>query len=162
MGHCHRESRIPIVTEYLLVHVAKEGPYKHRFLWRVNQFYPWRCTYPLYRRCLQIILVTPPPQSQLMMMITFITLNSSLVPLITGLCSSNPYRFEFSVFRPHLLLFFCRKGKYVTEQIQAAQGLIPPPCIYIHMCTLYTCTNTDMPRFSPSGSLLSTGFNSNF
>jgi len=33
------------------------------------------------------------------MMIAFITFNSSLVPLIEGLCSSNPWDFEFSGFR---------------------------------------------------------------
>jgi len=32
-------------------------------------------------------------------MIAFITFNSSLVPLIEGLCSSNPWEFEFSGFR---------------------------------------------------------------
>ena len=31
-----------------------------------------------------------------MMMIAFITLNSSLVPLIKGLCISNIWKFEFS------------------------------------------------------------------
>jgi len=30
----------------------------------------------------------------LMMMIVFMTFNSSLVPLIEGLCSSNPWEFE--------------------------------------------------------------------
>ena len=34
-----------------------------------------------------------------MMMIAFITFNGSLVPLIEGLCSSNPWEFEFSGFR---------------------------------------------------------------
>ena len=33
-----------------------------------------------------------------MMMIVFITFNSSLVPLFKGLCSSNPWEFEFSGF----------------------------------------------------------------
>jgi len=32
------------------------------------------------------------------LMIAFITWNSNLVPLLVGLCSSNPCRFEFSVF----------------------------------------------------------------
>ena len=32
------------------------------------------------------------------LMIAFITCNSSLVPLLEGLCNSNPYRFESSVF----------------------------------------------------------------
>ena len=35
----------------------------------------------------------------LMMMIAFITFNSSLVPLIEDLCSSNPREFEFWGFR---------------------------------------------------------------
>jgi len=33
------------------------------------------------------------------MMVAFIALICSLVPLIKGLCSSNPYGFEFSVLR---------------------------------------------------------------
>jgi len=33
-----------------------------------------------------------------LLMIAFITWNSDLVPLLNGLCSSNPFRFEFSVF----------------------------------------------------------------
>jgi len=33
------------------------------------------------------------------LMIAFITCNSNLVPLLEGLCSSNPCRFEFSIFR---------------------------------------------------------------
>ena len=36
---------------------------------------------------------------QVMMMIAFITFSSSLVPLIQGLCGSNPWEFEFSGFR---------------------------------------------------------------
>ena len=35
----------------------------------------------------------------MMMMIAFITFNSSLVPLNEGLCISNPWEFEFSGFR---------------------------------------------------------------
>ena len=34
-----------------------------------------------------------------MMMLAFITFNSSLVPLLEGLSSSNPWEFEFSDFR---------------------------------------------------------------
>ena len=33
------------------------------------------------------------------MVIAFITFNSSLVPLIESLCSSNPWKCEFSGFR---------------------------------------------------------------
>ena len=31
------------------------------------------------------------------------------------------------------------------------EDLIPPPSIYIYMCTLYKYTNTYMPRFNPFG-----------
>ena len=37
--------------------------------------------------------------NSMMMMIALISFNSSLVPLIEGLCSSNPWEFEFSGFR---------------------------------------------------------------
>ena len=45
------------------------------------------------------------------------------------------------------------KGRRVQDLIPPplVQDLIPPPSIYIHMCTLYTYTNTYMPRCSPSG-----------
>jgi len=41
-----------------------------------------------------------------MMMIAFITIKSSLVPLIEGLCAQIYFRFEISVVCSHLLLFF--------------------------------------------------------
>jgi len=47
--------------------------------------------------------------------------------------------------------FIFRKKKNVKEKTQLVQDLIPPPNIYVHMCTLYTYTNTYMPRFSLSG-----------
>jgi len=37
------------------------------------------------------------------------------------------------------------------KAINFVQDIIPPPIMYIHMCTLYTYTNTYMSRFSPSG-----------
>ena len=40
-----------------------------------------------------------------LMMIAFITFNSSLIPFIEGLYSSNPVGFEFLVLCFHLLLF---------------------------------------------------------
>jgi len=47
---------------------------------------------------------------RMMMMMTVCTINSSLVLPIEGLCSLNPYGFEFLVLRSHLLLFdFGRK-----------------------------------------------------
>jgi len=48
-----------------------------------------------------------------MMMITFITMNSGLVPLIEGLCARILYfRFEFiGGLRTHFLLFFFGRKK---------------------------------------------------
>jgi len=47
----------------------------------------------------------------LMMMIAFITIKSSLVPLIESLCAQIYFRFEISVICSHLLLFFFVKEK---------------------------------------------------
>ena len=87
-----------------------------------------------------------------MIMIAFITINSGLVPLIEGLCAQIYYlRFEIiGGLRSHLLLFFFER-KICSRKKQLVQDLIPPPSIYIHMCTFYTYTNTHMPRFGPSG-----------
>ena len=46
-----------------------------------------------------------------LMMIAFITIKSSLVPLIEGLCAQIYFRFEISVVCSHLLLFFLVKEK---------------------------------------------------
>jgi len=46
-----------------------------------------------------------------MMMIAFITIKSSLVPLIEGLCAQIYFRFEISVVCSHLPLFFFVKEK---------------------------------------------------
>jgi len=46
-----------------------------------------------------------------MMMIAFITIKSSLVPLIEGLCAQIYFRFEISVVCSHLVLFFFVKEK---------------------------------------------------
>ena len=46
-----------------------------------------------------------------MMMIAFITIKSSLVPLIEGLCAQMYFRFEILVVYSHLLLFFFVKEK---------------------------------------------------
>ena len=86
----------------------------------------------------------------MIMMIAFITINSSVVPLIEGLRAQiYLLRLRFSAFTSFTFLF--RKEKYVKEKKQLVQDLIPPPSICIHMCTLYTYTNTYMPRFSPIG-----------
>jgi len=47
--------------------------------------------------------------------------------------------------------FLFRKKNYVKETMHLVQDLIRPPSIYLHVCTLFTCMNTCMPRFSPSG-----------
>jgi hypothetical protein len=52
-----------------------------------------------------------PQKSSLLMMIAFITIKSSLVPLIEGLCAQIYLRFEISVVCSYLLLFFFVKGK---------------------------------------------------
>jgi len=51
-----------------------------------------------------------------MMMIAFITIKSSLVSLIEGLCAQIYFRFEISVVCSHLLLFFFVKEKYVKRK----------------------------------------------
>ena len=50
-------------------------------------------------------------EREMMMMIAFITIKSSLVPLIEGLCAQINFRFETSVVCSHLLLFFFVKEK---------------------------------------------------
>ena len=51
-----------------------------------------------------------------LMMIAFITIKSSLVPLIEGLCAQIYFRFEISVVCSHLLLFFLWKKKHVKRK----------------------------------------------
>ena len=84
-----------------------------------------------------------------MMMIAFITIKSGLVPLIGGLCAQIYLRFEIISGLQYLLLSFFGK-KSVLKKKAVSSRSIPPPSIYIHMCTLYTYTNIYMRRFSPS------------
>jgi len=89
--------------------------------------------------------------SNSMMMIVFITINSGLVPLIKGLCT-RIYYFRFEIIgglRSHFLLFFFKRNNVLKKK--AVCDLMLPPSIYIHMFTLYTYTNICMPRFSLSG-----------
>jgi len=58
-----------------------------------------------------IVLAFGTGQSWLLMMIAFITIKSSLVPLIEGLCAQIYFRFEISLVCSHLLLFFFVKEK---------------------------------------------------
>ena len=73
---------------------------------------------------------------------------SSLAPLIEGGCSSNSISIRVLGFKFTFFALLLRKKKYVQEKKQL---VIPPSRICIHMCTLYTYTNTYLPRFSPSG-----------
>ena len=75
-----------------------------------------------------------------MMMIAFITLH-----LIESPYSSNGYGFDFFTFSYFAFRF--RKEKYVRGKEQQVPDLNPPPSIY----TLYTYTNTYMPRLNPFG-----------
>jgi len=65
------------------------------------------------------------------------------------------FRFEIinSLRSHHLLLLSKEKIRWRNLEKRLVQDLIPPPSIYIHMpvCTLYTYTNTYMPRFIASG-----------
>jgi len=86
-------------------------------------------------------------------MISFIIIIRALVPLIEGLCAwILDFRFEIiGGLRSHLLLFFFGRKNILKKKAVSVQDLIPPPSMYIHMCTLYTYTNIYMSRFSPSG-----------
>ena len=76
-----------------------------------------------------------------------------LVPLLEGLCSLNPCVLELFILRSHLLLIFWGRKNMLKEKKQLVQNLIPPPGIYIYMCTLYTYTDIFILSFSPSGFL---------
>jgi len=86
-----------------------------------------------------------------MMIISFIAVKDGLVPWMEGVCSSNPYAFEFSVLRSHFLHFFFGRKNMLKEKKQLVQDLILPPSIYIHMCTSYKYMVICILRFSPSG-----------
>ena len=58
------------------------------------------------------------------LMIAFITCKSSLVPLLEGLCTSNPCRFEFSVF-----LSFCRNR---TDDLRINSPALWPTELVLH------------------------------
>ena len=74
-----------------------------------------------------------------MMMIAFITIKSSLVPLIEGLCAQIYFRFEISVVCSHFLFFFFVKEKtcYKKTKRQLVQTSTCSPA-YIHTCVLRT------------------------
>jgi len=91
--------------------------------------------------------------SPIMMMIAFITMNGGLVPLIEGLCTQIVIikDLRLSVVCVDIFCFSFSEEKVCQRKKQLVQDLISPPSICIHMCTLYTYTNTYMPRFSLSG-----------
>jgi len=66
------------------------------------------------------------------MMIAFITLESSLVPLMHDLCCSAQFHTNSSSWHhEHIFLLFF-PGKLLKENKQLVQELIPPPSINIH------------------------------
>ena len=58
------------------------------------------------------------------LMIAFITCKSSWVPLLEARCTSNPYRFEFSVF-----LSFCRNR---TDDLRISSPALWPTELVLH------------------------------
>ena len=92
-----------------------------KFYWAVVQVTPffrdahqiysrWRAYLVFFSRSLSCAQ-SRDQSAPVMMMIAFITLKSSLVPLIEGLCAQIYFRFEISVVCSHLLLFFFVKEK---------------------------------------------------
>ena len=90
-----------------------------------------------------------------MNIIAFIAINCGLVHLIEGLCAQMYYFWSEIIggLRSHLLLFYFERKNMLKKKLwkQLVQDLISPPSIYMYMCTLYTYTNTYMPKFSPFG-----------
>ena len=66
----------------------------------------WRLVGGVYSFSWILSCSTSRPGHTCMMMIAFITIKSSLVPLIEGLCAQIYFRFEISVVCSHLLLFY--------------------------------------------------------
>ena len=84
----------------------------------------------------------------------FNTINSGLVHLIQGRCAQILFEiwdYRWFVFTSFAFLFRKKLEKTYLKKKPLVQDRIPPPSIYIHMCTFYAYTNTCMPRFSPSG-----------
>jgi len=113
----------------------------------------------LEKACVSASHIQPRPCHQVhrtrsntaMLMIAFITLNYSLVPVIESLYSSNHCGFDFLVLRSHLLLFFFERKNLFMKKSSFPQDLIPPSSKYIHLCNMYIYTKTNIPSFSPSG-----------
>jgi len=58
------------------------------------------------------------------MTIAFITFKSSLVPLIEGLCSSNPWEFEFAGFRRNQAYDLCVARPHCSGTFADIQNVI--------------------------------------
>jgi len=81
------------------------------------------------------------------MIIAIITLDSSLVPLIDGLCSfkPNPFGFDFSFLHWHFSIFFLKNASpNFAFRPRFYQGLYPS--INVHMC-IVSYSNTYIPRW---------------
>ena len=77
-------------------------------------------------------------KKNVMMMVAFITIKSSLVPLIEGLCAQIYFRFEISVVCSHFLLFFFVKEKTCkkkTKRQLVQTSTCSPAYIYIQVKT---------------------------
>jgi len=75
-----------------------------------------------------------------MMLIAFITIQSSSVPLIEGLCTQTNFRFEISVvlLTSSSFLFCERKNLFKGEKKSVSPDFYPQSSINICMCTSYT------------------------
>jgi len=60
------------------------------------------------------------------------------------------FRFEISVFYDHIFCFAFPRKKKCSRKNAVSPELLSPHSIYIHVCTLYNCMNTYLPRFNPS------------
>ena len=74
-----------------------------------------------------------------MIMIAFITFNSSLVLLIEGLCSSNPWTFEFSGFR---------RNRTVDLKINTPSLWPTEPCLHVRsVCNQEISSTVTYPQY---------------
>jgi len=97
---------------------------RRRATWKMAEM--WIC-YGGVLLTLQCILACDHANHRVMMMIAFIIFNSSLIPLIEGLCSSNPWGFESSGYRRNR----------TDDQGIKSPSLWPYSHVYAHFVHLY-------------------------
>ena len=92
-----------------------------------GRFWTWRCATITGEECVGGLQICSgksldlsrhwaSKSGNLMMMIAFITVRSSLVPLIEGLCAQIYFRFEISVVCVHIFCFSFSEEKNVKEK----------------------------------------------